>query len=285
MVKLTPNVTDIRAVARAARRGGADGLSAINTINSITGIDLDTLVPRPNVGGLSAHGGYCGPAVKPIALHLVEQIASDPEVGLPLSGIGGIGGWREAAEFILLGCGTVQVCTAVMHYGYRIVEDMCDGLSNWMDSKGYRRLEDFRGASLPKLAEWKQLDLNYKIVARIDPAKCIGCNLCYVACWDGAHQCIHHEGRVSPPVREAASRASIAMTPIARLDRGGKGNGSAPAVQVPIVDEKECVGCNLCALVCPVEDCITMVEIPTGKPRESWEQRTAGRVYSQPGQA
>ncbi len=124
MVKLTPNVTDIRLVARAARRGGADALSAINTINSITGIDLDTLTPRPDVGGMSAHGGYCGPAVKPIALHLVQQIASDPEVGLPISGIGGISGWREAAEFILLGCGTVQVCTAVMHYGYRIVEDM-----------------------------------------------------------------------------------------------------------------------------------------------------------------
>ncbi len=89
------------------------------------------------MGGLSAHGGYCGPAVKPIALHLVQQIASDPEVALPISGIGGIAGWREAAEFILLGCGNVQVCTAVMHYGYRIVEDMIDGLSNWMDEKGY----------------------------------------------------------------------------------------------------------------------------------------------------
>jgi dihydropyrimidine dehydrogenase (NAD+) subunit PreA len=285
MVKLTPNVTDIRAVARAARRGGADGLSAINTINSITGIDLDTLVPRPNVGGMTAHGGYCGPAVKPIALHLVEQITSDPEVGLPVSGIGGIGGWREAAEFILLGCGTVQVCTAVMHYGYRIVEDMCDGLSNWMDAKGYRRLEDFRGASLRKVTEWKHLDLNYKIVARIDPAKCIGCNLCYVACWDGAHQCIHHEGRASPPAREAAGRARIAMTPIARLDRGGEGGGPAPAVKVPFVDEEECVGCNLCALVCPVEGCISMVEVQTGKAAESWEQRTAGRLYGQPGQA
>ncbi len=285
MVKLTPNVTDIRLVARAARRGGADGLSAINTINSITGIDLDTLIPRPEVGGLSAHGGYCGPAVKPIALHLVQQIASDPEVGLPVSGIGGVSGWREATEFILLGCGTVQVCTAVMHHGYRIVEDMCDGLSNWMDAKGYRRLEDFRGASLGRLTEWKHLDLNYKIVARIDPAKCIGCNLCYIACWDGAHQCIHHDGRPVPAAREAQSRASIAVTPIAKLDRSGKNGGSAPGLQVPFVDEEECVGCNLCSLVCPVEDCITMERVETGKPRESWEQRTAGRTYSRPGQA
>ena len=198
LVKLTPNITDIRMAARAARRGRADALSAINTINSITGIDLDTFTPRPNVGGLSSHGGYCGPAVKPIALHLVQQIASDPEVGLPISGIGGISGWREAAEFILLGCGTVQVCTAAMHYGYRIVEDMIDGLSNWMDEKGFRTIEDFRGLSVPKITEWKHLDLNYRIVARINRDTCIGCDLCYIACWDGAHQCIHIDKPAAP---------------------------------------------------------------------------------------
>ena len=286
MVKLTPNVTDIRLIARAAKKGGADGLSAINTINSITGIDLDTLIPRPNVGGLSAHGGYCGPAVKPIALHLVQQITSDPEVALPISGIGGIAGWREAAEFILMGCGNVQVCTAVMHYGYRIVEDMIDGLSNWMDEKGYRTVEDFRGLTMPRMKEWKHLDLNYKIVARINADKCIGCDLCYIACWDGAHQCIHHELKEPPAVREARSRQRITLTPIAKLDQapGGNGYGSAAAPHVPHVDEEECVGCNLCALVCPVEECITMEKVETGKPSESWEQRTAGRVYSEPGQ-
>jgi len=283
MIKLTPNVTDIRAVARAAKKGGANALSAINTINSITGIDLDTLTPRPNVGGFSAHGGYCGPAVKPIALHLVQQIASDPEVGLPISGIGGIAGWREAAEFILVGCGTVQVCTAVMHYGYRIVEDMIDGLSRWMDEKGYRTLDDFRGLTLPKITEWKHLDLNYKIVARIDPATCIGCDLCYVACWDGAHQCIHHDGnRDSPAARKAAGLQRITVTPIAKLDAARAGNGTA--LRVPVVDEEECVGCNLCSLVCPVDHCITMVEVPTGKPKESQAQRDAGRVYAKPGE-
>src|SRR6476659_3508980 len=128
LVKLTPNVSDIRSIGRAARRGGADGVSAINTLNSITGIDLDTLVPRPQVDGRSAHGGYCGPAVKPIALHMAQQLAEDPEVGIPVSGIGGVSGWQEAAEFLLLGCQNVQVCTAAMHYGYRIVEDMIDGL-------------------------------------------------------------------------------------------------------------------------------------------------------------
>jgi dihydropyrimidine dehydrogenase (NAD+) subunit PreA len=274
LVKLTPNITDIRAVARAARRGGADGLSAINTINSITGIDLDTLTPRPYVGGQSAHGGYCGPAVKPIALHLVQQITSDPEVGLPVSGIGGVSGWREAAEFILLGCGTVQVCTAAMHYGFRIVEDMIDGLSNWMDEKGFRTIEDFRGRSLPKVTDWKHLDLNYKIVARIDPAKCIGCDLCYVACWDGAHQCIHLDGHAPPAAIEARTQASIVTTPIAKLDAAAAANGGTPAKRIPKVDEEECVGCNLCWLVCPVEKCITMEQVDTGRPRESWEMRT-----------
>src|SRR5258708_9352164 len=167
LVKLTPNITDIRPVARAAKKGGADGLSAINTINSITGVDLDTFTPRPNVDGKSSHGGYCGPAVKPIALNMVQQVMDDPDSALPLSGLGGIGTWADAAEFILLGAGTVQVCTAAMHYGYRIVEDMADGLLAWMRRKGFCTLEDFRGRSLPKVTEWKHLNLNYKIIARI----------------------------------------------------------------------------------------------------------------------
>jgi len=275
IVKLTPNITDIRPAARAAKRGGADAVSAINTINSITGIDLNTFTPRPNVGGLSSHGGYCGPAVKPIALHLVQQIASDPQVGIPISGIGGVGGWREAAEFILLGCGTVQVCTAAMHYGFRIVEDMIDGLSNWMDEKGFRTLDDFRGLSVPKVTEWKHLDLNYKIVARINRDLCIGCDLCYVACWDGAHQCIHIEGHPKPEAVEAASRARLATTPIAKLDAVQASNRATPPARIPRVDEEECVGCNLCWLVCPVEHCITMEKIETGRPAETWEQRTA----------
>ena len=145
IVKLTPNISDIRMPARAAKRAGADGLSAINTINSITGIDLDTLEPRPNVDGKSSHGGYCGPAVKPIALNMVQQVMGDREAALPMSGIGGVATWRDAAEFILLGCGNVQVCTAVMHYGYRVDR----GPLRWVagvdgSSKGY---SDDRGLS------------------------------------------------------------------------------------------------------------------------------------------
>jgi dihydropyrimidine dehydrogenase (NAD+) subunit PreA len=289
LVKLTPNISDIRTVARAAKRGRADGLSAINTINSITGIDLDTLTPRPNVDGKSSHGGYCGPAVKPIALNMVQQIMSDREAALPLSGIGGIGSWRDAAEFILLGCGTVQVCTAVMHYGYRIVEDMAEGLDNWMRTKGFATIEDFRGLSLNRVTEWKHLNLNYKIVAHIDEQKCIGCDLCHIACWDGAHQCIHLD-RVSGPVnghvelhpipttREAESRASIAETPVTRKEREAAAQGPypTPLPRIPRVDETECVGCNLCSLVCPVDQCITMVRVDTGLPPETWDERTRG---------
>jgi dihydropyrimidine dehydrogenase (NAD+) subunit PreA len=275
LVKLTPNITDIRTVARGAKRGGADGLSAINTINSITGIDLDTFTPRPNVDGKSSHGGYCGPAVKPIALNMVQQVMADPDSALPLSGIGGIGTWSDAAEFILLGCGTVQVCTAAMHYGYRIVEDMAEGLANWMRSKGFSTIEDFRGLSLPRVTDWKHLNLNYKIVAHINEQKCIGCDLCHIACWDGAHQCIHLDGHAPPAAIEARSRQQITVTPIAKLDAVQLSNGSTPVGRIPRIDEDECVGCNLCWLVCPVEGCITMAEIDTGRPRESWEMRTA----------
>jgi dihydropyrimidine dehydrogenase (NAD+) subunit PreA len=267
LVKLTPNISDIRVMARAAKRGGATAISAINTINSITGIDLNTLTVRPNVGGYSSHGGYCGPAVKPIALNMVQQICADPQVQLPVSGIGGVSGWQDAAEFILLGCGTVQVCTAAMHYGFRIVEDMADGLQNWMRERGFETIGDFCGLSVPKVVEWKNLDLNYKIIARIHAEKCIGCDLCYTACWDGAHQCIHLD-------RETVVRDPITVTPIPRLDPDLIANGhTTPLARIPRVDESECVGCNLCALVCPVDGCITMERVENGLPFQSWEQR------------
>jgi dihydropyrimidine dehydrogenase (NAD+) subunit PreA len=242
IVKLTPNVTSITPPGRAAVRGGADAVSLINTINSVVGVDLDTLVPYPNVNGMAAHGGYCGPAVKPIALNMVSELARDAEVGVPISGIGGIGTWRDAAEFLLLGATTVQVCTAVMHYGYRIVEDMIDGLSNYLDEKGFLSVNDIIGRSVPRMTDWGNLDLNYKTVARIDHAKCIQCNLCHIACEDGAHQCI--------PLTEINGR------------------------RFPVVDEHECVGCNLCYLVCPVPGCISMVRLDDGSRPLTWRELT-----------
>ncbi len=241
LVKLTPNVTNILGPARAARRGGADGVSLINTINSITSIDLDKMAPTPTVDGKGTHGGYCGPAVKPIALHMVAEIARDVDTqGMPISAIGGIANWRDAAEFMALSAGTVQVCTAAMHYGFKIVDDMIDGLSNWMDGQGYARVEDFRGKAVPNVTDWQYLNMNYKIIARIDQDLCIRCGLCHIACEDTSHQSIAAE----------------------RVD-GQR--------QYRVIDE-ECVGCNLCQHVCPVPDCITMVPVDTGRPYLNWTQ-------------
>jgi len=241
LVKLTPNVANILGPARAAKEGGADGVSLINTINSITSIDLDRMAPTPTVDGKGTHGGYCGPAVKPIALHMVAEIARDAEThGLPISAIGGIATWRDAAEFIALGAGSVQVCTAAMHFGFKIVDDMIDGLKNWMDGKGYARIEDFRGKAVPNVTDWQFLNMNYKIVARIDQDLCIKCGLCHIACEDTSHQ-------------------SIAAEKVKGQRR------------YRVIDE-ECVGCNLCQHVCPVPNCISMVEVDTGKPYLSWTQ-------------
>jgi dihydropyrimidine dehydrogenase (NAD+) subunit PreA len=257
IVKLTPNVTDISFMAAAAKQGGADAVSLINTINSLVGVDLDTMVPRPNVGGYSSHGGYCGPAVKPIALNMVASVANNPKVGIPISGIGGISNWRDAVEFMLLGSTSVQICTAAMHYGFRIVEDMISGLDGYLASKGMSSAMELVGKSVDKVEDWGNLNLNYKVVAKIDAEKCIGCNLCYIACEDGAHQCI-----------TAAPRA------VGDLRHG------TPAKHVPHVIEEECVGCNLCALVCPVPQCITMEEIDTGRGAMNWRQLQEARGKS-----
>src|SRR5580693_2604084 len=162
IVKLTPNITDIRQPARAAKAGGADAVSLINTINSIMGIDLDAMTTMHAVDGKGTHGGMCGPAVKPIALSMVSEIARDPETrGMPISAIGGITTWRDAAEFIALGAGNVQVCTAAMTYGFKIVQEMISGLQNFMTAKGYSSIEDFRGRAVPNVTDWQFLNLNY----------------------------------------------------------------------------------------------------------------------------
>ncbi|SDO84919.1 dihydropyrimidine dehydrogenase (NAD+) subunit PreA [Rhodoferax sp. OV413] len=233
IVKLTPNITDVRLPARAAQRGGADAVSLINTINSIMGVDPDSLMMSPTTGGLGSHGGYCGPAVKPIALNMVAEIGRDAETrGLPISGIGGVGNWRDALDFIALGAGTVQVCTAAMVFGFKIVQEMASGLSDYMDSKGFKSLDDFRGAALPTVKEWKNLNLNHVSKAVINQDSCISCGRCHIACEDTSHQAIT---KMKDGVRHFE------------------------------VMEDECVGCNLCVTVCPVPNTISLRDLQPGE--------------------
>ena len=230
IVKLTPNITDVRLPAAAAKRGGADAVSLINTINSIVSVDLDSMSPEPSINGKGTHGGYCGPAVKPIAMSMVSEIARAPATaGFPISGIGGVTTWRDAAEYIALGCGNVQVCTAAMTYGFKVVQEMITGLSQWMDEKGHKSIQDFMGAAIPNTTDWQYLDLNYVAKAVINQDDCISCGRCFAACEDTSHQAI-----------------------VMSEDR-----------KFSVLDA-ECVACNLCVEVCPVENCITMVQQPAG---------------------
>ncbi|MGB9300773.1 MAG: 4Fe-4S dicluster-binding protein, partial [Anaerolineae bacterium] len=219
---LTPNVTDIVEIAQACEEAGADAISAINTVSVLMGVDLDRLEPLPSVDGSTALGGYSGPAVKPIGLRCIAQLAQG--IKLPLSGIGGVAGWEDAAEYILAGASTVQVCTAVMLRGYQIVEKMKNGLSDYLDEKGFGSVAEMRGYVLPKITAHEGLDFAHKVVASIDEALCTKCGLCHTACLDGGWQAIEMQSRE--------------VYPRVRADK--------------------CDGCSLCTHVCPVEGCITL---------------------------
>ena len=223
MVKMSPNVTDIRVPARAAKEGGANAISAANTIRCLMGVDLKTLRPLPTVGGMSAFGGYSGPAIKPVILRIVAELARDPKLGLPISAIGGVASWADAVEYLLLGARTVQVGTAGMFYGFRIIEDLLSGLENFMREKAFASVSDLVGLSLPYLVTQPSLDREYKVKARLNLDRCIRCLRCYVACQDGAYMAID----VGPE-------------------------------RAPIVSEEKCQGCSLCTLVCPVEGALQM---------------------------
>jgi len=188
--------------------------------------------PEPSIDGWGSHGGYCGPAVKPIALNMVAEIARDEQTrGLPISGIGGVTTWRDAAEFLALGASNVQVCTAAMTYGFRIIEELTTGLSNWMSESGYKRIDEIVGQAVPNIKDWQELNLNYVAKAKINQDLCIECGRCHIVCEDTSHQAIS---------------ASI--------------NGKR---RFEVIDE-ECVGCNLCVSVCPVDQCITMEAMTDG---------------------
>ena len=227
MVKLTPNVTDIAQIGRSCEEAGADAIAAIDTVSALIGVDLDRLEPLPSVGGTSALGGYSGPGIKPIGLRCIAQLAKG--TGLPLSGIGGIARWQDAAEYILIGASTVQVCTAAMLQGYGTVEKMKKGLSAYMEKKGFQSVGEMRGEILPKITAHEELNFAHKVVAAIDEGLCSRCGLCYTACMDGGWQAIEMESREVDP---------------------------------RVVIER-CDGCSLCTHVCPVEGCITMLPLQT----------------------
>ena len=224
MPKMTPNVTDISLPARSCVENGAAAISAINTVGAIIGVDLETFVPKPPVAGYSAHGGLSGRAVKPIALKAIATIGQ--AVDIPISAIGGISTWEDAAEFLLMGASTLQVCTEVMVRGYGVIDDLKDGLSNYMEEHDFASVNEMVGLALKKLKALSDLSTAYKVVSSIDESKCVKCDICYISCRDAGYQAIS-----------------------LREDR------------IPIVDEEKCTGCSLCYQVCPVWDCVAMKEV------------------------
>ena len=221
VIKLTPQIADITAAARAVKRSGADGVCAINTLKSLIGVDLDTFIPYPNVGGYSTYGGYSGPAIKPVTLRCVAEIAKS--VDIPIAAAGGISTWSDAVEFLLLGATNIQLCTAVMRNGFRIIEDLIDGLTVYLEEKGMNSVGELVGKALPYIADHSKLSRDYKVVSTVNRETCIKCDLCYIACKDGAHQAIE-------------------------LDEN----------RIPAISEDKCKGCGMCETVCPVEECITL---------------------------
>lgn len=227
IAKMTPNITVMEPAAIAAVKGGAKGISATNTVKSITSMDYESMTGMPVVNGVSSISGYSGAAIKPIAMRFIANLASCKELaGIPLSGIGGIETWNDCLDFLLVGARNIQVTTAVMQYGYRIVEDMISGMSHFMDEKGVSDIADLVGIALPKLVPAEELLRDFIVVPKIDNKKCVGCGRCYVSCYDAAHQAIDWDEKKRKPT---------------------------------INDD--CIGCHLCLNVCPVKDCILPGEI------------------------
>jgi len=222
IVKLAPVVTDIAAIGKAAKRGGADALAAIDTVRAYAGVNLDTLEPLLNVRGKSSYCGMSGPAIRPIAMACIADLAQN--VGLPIAGIGGLTTWRDAAEFVLLGASNLQICTAVMRYGFGMIDDLCTGLANYLDEKGFATLGDMVGLSLTAFTEHELFDRKTRMVSAIDAELCIGDNACYVACAHGGY------------------------------------NAISLGESYPAVDADKCRGCGLCQSVCPVPGCIALQE-------------------------
>ena len=233
IAKMTPNITDMTEPAIHAKNGGADAISAINTVSGISEVGLEDLVPKPNIFGIGAVSGTSGPAIKPIGLHFIADMAQCEALALPLSGIGGIETWIDALEYLLLGAATIQVTTGIMHYGYRIVEDMIEGLSDFMQQRHITSVTDLVGKALPNLKTTDHFELDRQGITQYDLDKCIGCGQCYIVCTDAAGQALEWD---------AAERR-------------------------PKLIENKCLSCMLCSFVCPVHDLITFKEMP-----EDWKR-------------
>ena len=220
LAKLTPNVATMSPAAEAALRGGADGIAAINTIKSIMNVNPHTYISSPAVRGQSAVGGYSGNAVKPIALRFIAELAKNPQLkNLHISGMGGIETWKDGLEFLLLGANSLQVTTAVMQYGYRIIEDLKTGLNYYLHEKGFNSVKEVTGLALDSISNTTDiLERDTILFPKFDYTTCLGCGRCAISCADGGHQAI-------------------------RLNEQRR----------PILDGKKCVGCHLCRLVCPTQ--------------------------------
>ena len=218
LAKLTPNVAKMSPAAEAAKQGGADGIAAINTIKSIIGVNPHTYVSSPAVHGMSAVGGYSGSAVKPIALRFITELGQNPALsGMHLSAMGGAETWQDALEFILLGAGSIQVTTAVMQYGYRIIDDLKAGLNLYLAEKGLHSIKEIQGLALDSVSESTDvLERDTILFPKFHREKCIGCGRCVISCADGGHQAI-----------------------------------TLNTERKPVLNGKKCVGCHLCVLVCP----------------------------------
>ncbi len=220
VAKLTAAVTDLREVGRAVQAGGADGFCTINSFPVILGIDLESCAPLPAVSGKGNQCGYSGRALKPIALRATSEVAP---LGLPVSGCGGIATWEDAAEFVLLGASTLQVCSSVLLEGYEIVTDLREGLLGYLEDKGAGTLDEIRGRALQNITGHENLDVQTRVVSAIDLSLCTKCGKCAISCRDAGFQAISE-----------------------KEDR------------TPVVDTEACDGCGLCAQVCPVWDCVTL---------------------------
>jgi len=242
IAKMTPNITDMTEPAMYAKNGGADAISAINTVSGISGLGLDDLVPKPNIFGRGAVSGTSGPAVKPIGLHFIADLAQHPELKLPLSGIGGIETWIDALEYILLGSSTIQVTTGIMHYGYGIVADMIEGLADYMAARKIERVADLVGKALPNLGTTDHFDLQRQGITQYDLSRCVGCGQCFTVCNDAGGQALHWD---------ADQRR-------------------------PALIEDKCLSCMLCSFVCPVSELITFKEMPAQWQRQETAVMDAG---------